>query len=366
MKFDFIIGNPPYQEARETNNKQEAIYHYFYDGVSDLTDKYILISPGRFLFNAGLTPKTWNQKMLSDTHIKVLKYFPDSADVFSGVNINGGIAIVYRDATNSFSEIGTFIPNPTFRAIFEKVRSKTKESISSIMFGGRSDLKFNESFLEAFPDTRNHILNTLKTKHAAIIDLGPGEEYEIKSSAFERTPYAFSDKKPNSPNSFYRILGIENGKRVYKWIKKEYLTPRFPQNNNINKYKVFISQADGAAGTIGNPVPARIIGKPDIAGPGDSFIPSFISIGKFDTKIEAINTSKSFKTKFTRALIGILKVTQHITPEKCKYVPLQDFTPNSDIDWSKSISEIDKQLYAKYGLDKTEIDFIESHVKEMK
>ena len=61
----------------------------------------------------------------------------------------------------------------------------------------------------------------------------------------------------------------------------------------------------------------------------------------------------------------MLKVTQDITPEKCKYVPLQDFTTASDIDWSKSIPEIDRQLYAKYGLDASEIEFIETHVKEM-
>lgn len=74
---------------------------------------------------------------------------------------------------------------------------------------------------------------------------------------------------------------------------------------------------------------------------------------------------KYVKTKFACALLGILKITQHVTPEKWKYVPLQDFTPNSDIDWTKSISEIDRQLYKKYGLSQEEINFIESHVKEM-
>ena len=64
-------------------------------------------------------------------------------------------------------------------------------------------------------------------------------------------------------------------------------------------------------------------------------------------------------------MLGILKVTQDITPTKWKYVPLQDFTSASDIDWSKSIPEIDRQLYAKYGLDTSEIEFIETHVKEM-
>ena len=74
---------------------------------------------------------------------------------------------------------------------------------------------------------------------------------------------------------------------------------------------------------------------------------------------------KNIKTKFVRALLGILKTTQDITPEKWKYVPMQNFTPNSDIDWSQTIQDIDRQLYAKYKLSQEEINFIENTVKEM-
>ena len=90
-----------------------------------------------------------------------------------------------------------------------------------------------------------------------------------------------------------------------------------------------------------------------------------MSIGSYETEMQAANTIKYIKTKFARALLSILKTTQLITPGIWKYVPLQDFTPASDIDWSKSIPEIDKQLYAKYGLDEAKIEFIETHVKEM-
>lgn len=71
------------------------------------------------------------------------------------------------------------------------------------------------------------------------------------------------------------------------------------------------------------------------------------------------------KTKFARALLGVLKITQDNPSQKWKYVPLQDFTPNSDIDWSVPVAQIDQQLYRKYGLTAEEIDFIETHVKEM-
>ena len=90
-----------------------------------------------------------------------------------------------------------------------------------------------------------------------------------------------------------------------------------------------------------------------------------MSIGCFETETEAKNLEKYVQTRFVRVLVGILKVTQHLTPSTWAHVPLQDFTPASDIDWSKSIPEIDQQLYRKYGLDQSEIDFIESHVKEM-
>ena len=92
---------------------------------------------------------------------------------------------------------------------------------------------------------------------------------------------------------------------------------------------------------------------------------SFIGIGAFKTEYEALSCLKYVKSKFARTMLGILKITQDNPPEKWKYVPLQDFTSNSDIDWTQSVAEIDVQLYKKYGLDEKEIAFIESHVKEM-
>ncbi|WP_060664197.1 hypothetical protein [Bacillus sp. CHD6a] len=102
-----------------------------------------------------------------------------------------------------------------------------------------------------------------------------------------------------------------------------------------------------------------------IGRPFESATPTFISIGAFTTQSEAENALKYIKTKFLRCLLGILKITQDNPPSKWAYIPLQDFTHNSDIDWSKDIPEIDQQLYKKYGLNKSEIDFIEDKVKVM-
>ncbi len=90
-----------------------------------------------------------------------------------------------------------------------------------------------------------------------------------------------------------------------------------------------------------------------------------MGIGACDEIDDAKAIMKYIKTKFARTLLGILKITQHNTPERWAYVPLQNFTSDSDIDWSQPVADVDKQLYAKYGLDEDEISFIESHVKEM-
>lgn len=92
---------------------------------------------------------------------------------------------------------------------------------------------------------------------------------------------------------------------------------------------------------------------------------TFIYVGAFDTELEAQNCLKYIKSKFARTMLGVLKITQDNPKDKWQKVPLQDFSPNSDIDWSKSIAQIDQQLYGKYGLNQEEIDFIESKVKAM-
>ena len=166
-------------------------------------------------------------------------------------------------------------------------------------------------------------------------------------------------------DDYYHILGLEGSKRTWKYIERKYLTPRYPNRNNIEKYKVFISKADGAAGQIGKPIPAQICGFPTEAKPGESSTSTFISIGAFDTLIEATNCCKYIKTRFLRCLLGILKITQDNPPSVWAYIPIQDFTSSSDIEWSASIEGIDRQLYRKYNLSEEEIAFIEKTIKPM-
>ena len=99
--------------------------------------------------------------------------------------------------------------------------------------------------------------------------------------------------------------------------------------------------------------------------PGSGCSDSLFPIGCFDTEEEALNLQKYFATKFLRFMVGIMKVSRNITQLVYKYVPMQDFTNSSDIDWSKPITELDKQLYRKYGLSQEEIDYIEYMIKPM-
>ena len=125
------------------------------------------------------------------------------------------------------------------------------------------------------------------------------------------------------------------------------------------QYKIFLPSANGN-GVFGETLTAPVLGIPGIGS-----TETFISVGCFDSKAEATNLLKYIKSKFARAMLNVLKITQHLTPDVWKYVPRQDFTEKSDIDWSVSIANIDKQLYKKYGLSEEEIAFIETNVKEM-
>ena len=107
------------------------------------------------------------------------------------------------------------------------------------------------------------------------------------------------------------------------------------------------------------------LSSPFIAGPNVGTTETYISIGRFGTKEEAQNALKYIKSKFARAMLGILKITQNGNKDVWRLVPLQDFTLNSDIDWSKTIPEIDQQLYRKYELSQDEINFIETKVQAM-
>ena len=336
MKFDYAIGNPPYQEETQ-DTSDNPIYNIFMDGAYDVADRVELITPARFLFNAGKTPKVWNEKMLADPHLKVIEYTQRSGEVFANTDIKGGVAVTYRDVTKEFGAIVTFSAFQELNSILHKVVMtvgfKSLEGLFALQ--NKWDLA---ALYESHPECRDMIGSD-------------GRERRVTTSIFVLD--IFHDTKEKGD---IKILGLTKGnKRVYKYVKAKYLAA----HPNLNKYKVIVPKSNGS-GAIGEVLSTPLCGTP-LCG----YTQSFIGIGAFDEKIEAENCLKYIKSRFARTMLGILKVTQDNPPDTWKYVPLQDFTSASDIDWSKSVHEIDLQLYKKYKLTKAEIKFIETHVKAM-
>ncbi len=190
----------------------------------------------------------------------------------------------------------------------------------------------------------------------ALAQLSNGHPYDVSTNIFERLPQVFFDKKPADGNNYIQILGRIDNQRVLKYVRRDYIR----NVQNLDNYKIFLSKANGT-GAFGETLTPPIVGAPSVGN-----TETFISIGLFDSEKEAKALMKYVCTKFARALLGALKTTQDITPEKWKYVPQQDFSDNSDIDWSLPIDEIDEFLYKKYNLSPTEISFIKENVQTMK
>lgn len=341
MKFDVVVGNPPYQDNIEHREEQPSIYQYFYDLAEKFGNKYCLISPARFLFNVGSTPAKWNRKMLNDEHLKVLYFNGNPKGVFDKNEIKGGVAIVYRDNDTNFGKIGIFTSYNELNDIVEKVVTENFTSIGELLHSNTS-YKYSQLLWQENP--------TLVSR------VSGGSKRYLSSSVFENLHELFFDENPNDDKEYIQILGRQNNVRIFKWLRRDYLS----NHPNMDKYKVLIPSSNGS-GKLG-----ETLSTPTIENPNQGHTETFISFGAFDNKIEAENLLKYLKTKFARLMLGVVKVTQgNKTKEVWSKVPLQDFTADSDIDWSQSIREIDKQLYAKYGLSDEEIDFIESKVREM-
>ena len=343
MKFDFCIGNPPYQDESVGDNATYTpqVYNKFLDAAFEIADKVEMIHPARFLFNAGSTPKSWNEKMLKDEHFKILEYKENASSVFSNTEIKGGVAISYHDKNFDYGAIGVFTKYKELNTILHKVIKNPDYSPMQSIVVTRTAFRLTDKMHEDYPE--------------AIKQLSKGHPYDMSTNIFERIPQIFHNEKPNDKDEYIRILGRENGNRICKYIKCEYVNS--PQN--LFLYKIYMSSANG------NGMFGETLTTPVVYEPGVGATETFISIGGFENEREAQNAVNYIKTKFLRTMLNVLKTTQHLTPDVWKYVPLQDFTSKSDIDWSKSISDIDRQLYKKYGLSQEEIDFIETNVKEM-
>lgn len=339
MKFDAIIGNPPYNQIDGGGGSSSTpIYKYFVETSKKLKPEYIsMIIPSRWM-TGGKGLDDFRRSMMNDLSIRVLHDYIDARECFNNVNIEGGVCYFVWDKNNQGpcemynhngngevtcqerilaenSDIDVVIRDERSIKILEKVQKLHENSFSSIVFPR----------------------NAFKV----------GADYE-----------SYICEEETDTKMLCRINNVRN---------KVYVNDRnfYSDKNNLKpKYKLFVSKADGAAGQLGNPIPAKIIGNAEFGYPGDICTETFLTAGPFENKECMENASKYLKTKFARFMIGIRK-NKNMTADTYKFLPMQDFHNNQSIDWSKKVNQIDRELYLKYNLDNNEIDYIESMIKNI-
>ena len=337
MKFNAIVGNPPYQvlDGGGTGSSAQAIYNKFVDIARSFNPQYIsMIMPSRWM-TGGKGLNKFRESMLNDKHIRVLHDYMDAHDCFPTVAIEGGICYFMwdRDSPGKCH----FVSHTHDTTV--KTERYLSENSSDVLIRDAGALS---------------ILSKVKSEDKSFSTLvSPRNLFKINTQELE------TDHTPMC----YQVLGRFDGARGLKSLKS-YKTTDDRAQNFLGKWKVFVSKADGAAGQLGNPIPARIIGKAELGAPMTLCTETFLAIGPFATEHEAKIVIKYAATKFFRFLVGARKL-KNMTQDTYSFVPLQDFTPSSDIDWNKSVPEIDRQLYAKYKLTEKEVAFIEKMIKEM-
>ncbi len=351
MKFDIIIGNPPYQLSDGgAGASAMPIYQYFIQQAIALKPKYIsMIVPSKWMFG-GKGLDDFRAVMISDTRMQMMHDFMNEKECFPLNSIPGGVCYFLWNSEH----IGPC-------DIFTHSDGAMKKS-SRYLNEGDAGIFIRDNTLIS-------LINKIKKIHSgSYVDsvVSASKPYGLEAeTTLNPTKYGLPPFSKTEIDSGYKIFGLaEKGKRSYFFVDKNYPIPKL--STCAAKWKVFISEADGAAGQIGNPVPARIIGKPTLGEPFTICTETFLEIGPFESKSEAEHFCLYVRTKFFRALVGIQKQSQHTTQKAYRFVPLQDFSNNSDIDWSADIRQIDHQLFSKYSFSKGEIEFVERNIQEMK
>ena len=223
-RWDFCIGNPPYQEESENNGRQNPVYNRFMDEAFKVAKCVEMITPARFLFDAGQTPKAWNEKMLQDKHFKVLNYEADASKVFSNTEIKGGVAVTIRDSQKVYGEIDVFTEFNELNGILRNVIPYCSENIADICLRG-------------VPYGYTEIL---RKEHPELVHLAGGS-FDLRTNAFENLYNKIFFDNPSSKDDV-PIYGMYEKKRRKLYIALKYL--RVP--DNFEFYKVILSKAQGS------------------------------------------------------------------------------------------------------------------------
>lgn len=341
MNFDLVIGNPPYQQADGgAAASAKPIYQEFVTIAKEVSTTYTsIIMPARW-YTGGKGLDEFRASMLTDKHIKLLYDYQRPDEVFPDTNNRGGLCFIIRD--NNFDNT---ISLP------EVVSNRGNQEIVSQARSIKTD------GLEMF--IRHQEAISILEKVTRAMSFIPLSQHMSK-----RKPFGIESNIIKTPHWH---LEIQDGdiSCIGKGLSKGFIPSSLVTNNleAIGLWKVLVPRANNIGTELNDDnLNSEVCPPQSIC--TEAYL--FIGIGLQMNENHAINASVYLRTKFARFMHSLSKTSHDATSKTYRFVPLQDFTTQSDIDWNKSISEIDQQLYDKYVLSEEEIAFIEGKIKEMK
>ncbi|MDR2585342.1 MAG: Eco57I restriction-modification methylase domain-containing protein [Prevotellaceae bacterium] len=323
MKFDVIIGNPPYQENVGIEHESIAIplYHLFIRQAKKLNPKYIsFIVPSRW-FTGGRGLDEFRDEMLRDDRLQIIVDYTDANDCFCGLNINGGV--------NYFLWNSNYKGQCEFTNICNGKRSTAFRNLNEFDIL----IRFNECV---------DIIHKVKKKH----------KKDMSDMISPQTPFGFLTNEYGNDTPSNNAVILHSSKGI-GYVNKDEIKRNVDW---VGKYKVIIGKAiSGHAGEMDSNGQAKIIATIKLLNPNEICTQSYLVVGPSESKTEAENLLKYLKSKFVRFMMFPQMLSISISKQSFKFVPLQDFTES----WT------DAKLYKKYGITKEEIAFIESMIRPM-
>lgn len=337
MKFTAIVGNPPYQEQLDSSRSlaKQHFPIFIEEGVKLNPDYLSLITPAR-----------WFTADAQDNSFPKLRTFARNNNHFSVMcSYNGKNLFPSTD----LSTICAFLWNQSYKG----------DALFIENFGERNEMErplFEEGLDIILPT--NNLVSILKKVLAK-------EHISLNTITTGRDAFGIVGKGFNDRSSELPFEGSCKVQCAYEEIR--YYEKSLVQKNTdiLNAYKIFTSKGNGGAGLLTDGKPVAILGKAFVAEPNMACTDSLIPFGCFKDLTQAINLQKYFCTKFLRFLVGVLKVSQNLYQNVYEFVPLQDFTNDSDINWKQSIEAIDNELYKKYHFSEEEIVYIDNSIRPM-
>lgn len=328
MKFDVIVGNPPYQmsDGGGDGSSAQPIYHKFVQQALKLSPQYLsMIIPARW-YSGGKGLDEFRTAMINDDRLAVIHDFPETADCFPGINIRGGVCYFLWDSSHRGDSL----------IVNHRQDKITMMNRPLVERGAETFIRYNDaiSILSKVKDFREETMDRRVSSRLPFGIPSNFVDYRIKSDSQYNIILFRSERNKNAE------------KKVY--ISPVYITKNMDWKDRI---KVLVSKASPG----GDEYPHSIISKPVLAEENSVCTETYLIVDFVESVDEGKNLISYMQTRFFRFMMSLIKNTQNISKGVFSFVPLQDFSKP----W------VDEELYKKYNLTADEIKFIESMIKPM-